>query len=492
MICIINFGQWMLFFNQLRFLLLLLFLGLNPLVHAMKDDMEESTVHFMTLKNNLKDLKTEREDPLFYVIPLNAPIFYFGFLETVRIQAANYRNHLNFPVPALFKKDPAKEVMLFTPRLSYDLYPCVLEYKMLHMTRKEFIETQTNPPFYTIFYKERPLYIFILPTVHTLPFDALPMDIQNIVYAIAEIPGSELVKEIVAGDATGMQPLQSPVVKLDIETFIQRESNYYKKFYNLLPEQWEKIQLAYGKMLTEGWTKILSPKALEQLSELSELIDMKIENFDKIDPLYIFYYILLEFNGDYFGQNKSEVTLNQLDDCISDIFSEKKRQIHPLETGSDRYESEREENEKKYIEICCSTPQGAQEYFPLVEKNLENLYLGITEDTTIVIPTLNDLEFGCSTTMNYLRGVFKDNISSSINRSLQKRNQIWWERTLNPLLEKRAYSENLSPILIIGGSRHFEGPTSIINWIREKEDFEVRRFNHRGTSPLALSKNVEN
>ncbi len=66
-----------------------------------------------------------------------------------------------------------KITLVFLPR--FDLSQCIVEYKKLQMSRKQWIETYANPPFYGIFYKGYPLNIFILPTVHTLPLKALPV-----------------------------------------------------------------------------------------------------------------------------------------------------------------------------------------------------------------------------------------------------------------------------------------------------------------------------
>jgi hypothetical protein len=485
----------MLFFNQSKFLFLsfLLAFALNTSAPAMEDEAEESGAHFVILKNNLKDLKAEREDPLFYVIPLNAPIFYFGFLQNLLIQGVDYCTNPASLVRALSKKESPKETIIFTPKLSYDLHQCILEYKMLHMTRREFIETQTNPPFYSIFYKKRPLYVFILPTVHSLPLEALPTNIRKVILAIAKTPGSKLIMEI--GDDFDNEgedetpALLDPRMKLNIEAYIQSNLKLFEIFYETSPklkklsEILEEGEKELRSTLEQGWTKKLDSESLKKLSHLVKLRCLKIEDFNQIDPFYFFYNLVVQLRSDHNSSEKQAEAL-QLDDQIEDIFSEYNRPIQGLENRKDRNEAMPEDDFADYALLSAAMSSSSLPFYHLLYylqealKNLSPIEEDNEKTVSYYIPTLNDLDFSNMCQMLYLRDAPPPECFCPSDCI---RNTKWWNRTIKPLLKGRVesqVSQHSFPILMTYGAGHNEGSFSIIDLIR-KEDFEVRKFNQR-------------
>jgi uncharacterized protein YbaP (TraB family) len=424
--------------------------------------------------NLVVPFKGRQKEQLFDIIPLNVPIVYRGSLKNLLIQKVDYCNN---PASLLSKK----EFAIVIPRLSYNLYSCILEYKALHLTRHDFIETQTNSSFYSIFHKDRPLYIFILPTYHPLPLEALPTDIGSILLAIAETKESQLIMEILdeeeEEDDDEMLSPPSSAPKLDIESCIQRDLQQfevaYKPIYqerlgNKLKEQEEYYRNVYEK----GWTNKLDVESFNKLLCLSKIINLTIQGINQIDPLYFYYRLNTFLSTDLITANIN-ITHEVLDNRIHNIFSTRNRKIQALETEDDRYEASYEKSRSQWL----LAPLEFDIYFDILQQSLKKLPSFEDESQALLYtPSLNDLDFNNPLEMSYLRDEITQDLSIS-DVAVTERNKNWWKRTLKPLFEERAQSENLhlTPILITYGAGHNLGPFSIIDLIR-KMGLEVRRF----------------
>jgi hypothetical protein len=458
----------MVFFNHSKILFLSFFFTalLSAYALGMEEFKEEENVNLVV------PFKVGQKEPLFHIIPLNVPIVYRGSLKNLLIQKVDYCND---PASLLSKK----EFAIVIPRLSYNLYSCILEYKALHLTRHDFIETQTNSSFYSIFHKDRPLYIFILPTCHTLPLDALPTDIRSVMLAIAETEGSQLIQEILDEEEDDDEALSPPssAPKLDIESCIQRDLQQFEASYKLIYQErlgnkLKEQEKYYRNIYEKGWTKKLDVKSFSKLLHLLKTIDLTIRDVDQMDPLYFYYRLNTFLSADLITTNIN-ITHEVLDNRIHDIFSTRNRNIQALETEDDRYEASREESRSQWL----LAPLEFDTYFGILQQSLKKLPSFEDESGTLLYtPSLNDLDFNNPLEMSYLRGEVTQDLSIS-HVAVTERNKRWWKRTLKPLFEERTQSENLHliPILITYGEGHNLGSFSIIDLIR-KMGLEVRKF----------------
>jgi hypothetical protein len=392
------------------------------------------------------------------------------------------------------QKELLKKRMLLSSFIPLRLQDALHDHRALNMTRKECIETQTNPEFYSIYYKGTPLNIFNLPTLHGLPIDALHSGIQNTILAIAQSAGGQLIAEIdddyYTEEEEQASSLKDPRTHLDIEVCVQRDFKAYievcQPIFEADPDIGIKLQKeeeeSLRKNYREGWTNSLDSVCRNTLSLIARAMELTIEDFNRIDPYYV-YSILA--SAEVAKVLQPQPPYYTLDNHISNIFSIFGKRVTGLENEDDRFEAKKES-------ICATLPtcshsfgtlklllQAVFQKISLCEKYIcsSDSDSSIAQAPSVYIRPLDDLNFDDPMTRTYLRGTgFKDN-----TEEVAIRNQRWWNTRINPTLEERILSPlggYFSPILYIWGAHHNSGRLSILDLIRNKPGFEARRI-HR-------------
>jgi hypothetical protein len=397
------------------------------------------------------------------------------------------------------KQRPLKRTMVLFPLPHTDFHTLVVNYQKFGMTRRRFIETQTNAPFYSIFYRGKPLNIFILPTVHTLPLEVLHSSIMKYIYAIANAQGSQLIMEM-RDDSSDEEEDEdeSPTIedlrkKLNIDQCIDRDVALATSLIrgSFVTDENDRDQLALWKskldemkiylreVFTQGWTNTLSPNSKDILYLISKEKGKDVEYINKMDPNYI-YSNLNYFLDEYLEKN----LIIELDSQIYRIFFEARREIEELENEHDREEAAQEE-------AFFSLPNGpfCFDYCKLlIEESLKRFKSLIEEPEEGLerhIPTLDDIDFQDPVVRYYFRGREKNvdyRWMEGDQVAVDMRNQNWWERTINPLLEERVREVSLSnipPILVMYGNGHNVGSNGITQRIRRKKEFTIGRLTRK-------------
>jgi hypothetical protein len=398
-------------------------------------------------------------------------------------------------IPILFFKDKDKKIvpgngkLIIFPFISYRPNAYQLESNTLQML-KHWIETQTDPAFYSVSYKGKPLNFFMLPTVHTLPFEALHSDLRSIIYAIAHTKGSQLITEVSDDvyDNDDLHPFpDDPRCQLNVEKCVQRDLEWFVKtcgdIYEDNPIRWSQRQeeeTASCRMIYKnGWTKSLDVESQEALKFIIAEYELIPDFFDKLDPYYV-YKRLLSTVSDIQIAGKTHVCL-ALDHCIEEIFARFNRPIIGLESDDDRIEAKRTEAleslstcDFSFTFLKISIEQGLKEILQAFERYEP-------KEGMIIRPTLSDLEFSNSLTMSYLKGHLPK-ISCGVYADV--RTKKWWNTKIAPLLEERGKTVDcrvllpdlLFPNLMIFGAGHNKGPFAINALIEQKAGYSVHRL----------------
>lgn len=401
------------------------------------------------------------------------------------------------------KQRHLKRKMILFPLPCADFNTLIFNYQKFGMTRKRFIETQTNSPFYSIFYRGKPLNIFILPTVHTLPLEALHPRILKWIHAIAETEGSKLIQEICDESSDDEEDddsasLLDPRKKLSIEQFVARElkciPNLYRSIY--VKNENDEKELALWKLkleekiassiekYTQGWANSLNSESKEKLSALLKNCGKSFEFVFDVDPFYL-YSMLVKINFD--EAREKNIKSLALDNQICHIFWKQRKEVQPLENEDDRDTAQSEG-------VIASLPECNLTFdlcLTLLEKELQQINLDEedeeSEDESLELgtSTLDDLNFQDNIQMDYLMRRDEE-LANNLKKisdwvDVDIRNKQWWQKTINPLLEERiqAASSNLPPILIMYGHAHNFGDTSITGLIKKKTGFKVRRVTRK-------------
>ncbi|OJW47214.1 MAG: hypothetical protein BGO67_02850 [Alphaproteobacteria bacterium 41-28] len=396
------------------------------------------------------------------------------------------------------KKRSLKRTTVLFPLPPPDVYTLFHNYKIFGMTRQRFIETQTNPPFYSIFYGGKPLNVFILPVVHTLPLEALHPRILKWIHSIAETEGSKLIMEI-RDDSSEEEGEDNPTTiedsrkKLNIGQCIDRDiaiatsliRGRYVTDENdrdqlaLWKSKLDEMKIYLNEVFTQGWTNLLNLDSKEMLHLILKEQGKNIEYINEIDPYY--FYSNLNYVLDEYLEKGYII---DLDSQISRIFFEAQREIEELE-------NERDIDEAAQEEAAFSLPNAPfcfESYKLLIEESLQrfkSLIEETEEDLEKRIPTLDDIDFQDPVVRYYFREREKDVDYGWMKEGqvgVDMRNQRWWERTINPLLEERireVSSSNTPPILLMYGNGHNLGSNGIKQRIQRKTGFQVRRLSRK-------------
>lgn len=390
--------------------------------------------------------------------------------------------------------------------LAYALFEnTILVLPYLRWMRNEFIEKVATPNFFSISYMGRPLNIYIFPTLHTLPVTVIPPYIRNMIYAIASAKNSILYTEILGEDDDSDDEdnesiflARDPREILDIEKVMQRELNFYavyaRNIYvqaeedSLQLRRWEEARECKENKLRDifekGWTNGLSDEAKEMFLEIDSCA---LDRLNNTDPLCFYYRIaniaLHEFRPFIYG----------LDSEILDIFSKKPREIRGLEIEEDRVDAFEQElwqgteayDDEKFLPLDSILKLSNDKLGKLIR--YYRLQESLDEDDYIYYPNLDEINFSEPMVYSYMLGKpYQSRVSFAVNQ----RNNQWWEDTIFPLLSLRSNQkhsfnmQNMAPILLVYGAGHNEGPSSILNHIRNLNGFRLHILTRHGFEKL--------
>lgn len=369
--------------------------------------------------------------------------------------------------------------LILFPLTPQPLMRCRHECNLL--TSRMIIEANANPDFYSISYQEIPINLFILPTVHSVPFDALPSYLKKWIHAIARTKDSKVILEVGPDFfCDDDEDQEDSLGKLNIETCVQRDfENFVQhntQFFQHLPEFWIRTQQEekekLDKIYKEGWTKSLDPECQKVLP----LGDVDAEFLDRHDPHYVYHRLNSILQTVTAGLKADPQIVMQLDDCIREIFSRYQKQVIGLDTEDLRNDAHRERAaaEQQKCTFLFETNkilvEGCLKKFALFG---DDLFQDDTKKRTLYYKTLDDLQFNCPYQMAFFMGRLPEIVKEDVE--VDVRNKEWWSQTIEPLLDKQANLKHNPPALMVYGAGHNTGPFSIIELIRKKEGFEVHK-----------------
>lgn len=330
---------------------------------------------------------------------------------------------------------------------------------------------EITPNYYEIRCNGISTQISSFPLMHNIAKDVIPASYWQKIRDIAEFPGSKLYTEMSQNDWNIKEAcnLLHDSYKLDIEEVVKFESTIEE----IRREKSDTAECGVTKPLIifeyekkemlSKWTDDLPPALREALSELCPL-----DHLNTRDPFLVERYLANNLEALLDSEGR---IIRHIDNVIEDTFNEHERIVTSLESNSDREAAIFSEISAQQRDCFHMTRYKLKRLIDKIKKVGEYIRTG-----EAYITQVEDMDFQDPSLNAYLQG----NAYYEPSIEVDERNKKWWDDKIFPLLQevkkKIEAGEPLSPILMIYGQAHDEGPEAIINKIISLEGFTVHKL----------------
>lgn len=347
---------------------------------------------------------------------------------------------------------------------------------------EEFVTHVASPPFYALTdAKGNSMNIFILPTVHTIPFVALPPYLRHHLATMVRWPKVHVIGEV-GEDYGRLEEVHRlyervrghPDYFLDRTALITAEADrLYTAPLNKFDVELREQYIKKGYLQYANWFEKLDEEAQNFLLHL-----YKRNRFPDVDALQrgdLNPKIILACLKHARPPNGEVMSYWTLDSEVERLFLRAGTHVFTsLETEKDRVHAQ--------VEGLSSLRFDMEFLWDYTIKELNQLFLQrvsfMKERRMYDLPELRsrkliDLQHH-EISMTWMFG--KRYSSSHVgDPEVEVRNRLWWERTIERLVDDRLAERERTPVLLLYGAAHNDGKTGILpRMVREKH---MRFFN---------------
>ena len=361
----------------------------------------------------------------------------------------------------------------------------------IHHFLEEFVTYVARPNFYALTTADGTFAnIFVFPTNHLVPGVALPPYICDALVAMASWPKLHVIKEV-GEDFYGLKSSQALYekirrhrdYKLDRKALSVAEIEYLWKVTVSSPLTEEQLEIKAKEIEERGTEYANWFLELDEKAQASLLYMYKKNNFPDQDALQ---------RGDlnpkiilacieYAARtgNKKGTPYWQLDDEVEALFLQEGRHVFTaLETQKDRTHA--------MVEGLLSLKFNMDFQWQLIIQGLNrHLLQRDSLRSCEEVGSPYEIRHGClgdlacdKLTYAWMHGndtPSRGSAPSALEIAVEARNNLWWERTIERLVDDRLAERESTPVLLLYGSAHNDGKTGILpRMVREKH---MRFFN---------------